>query len=153
MAEVNYDTLKKDFHEWLKVQAQQSNSLLDAEKIDQINLQNITVTYSKEFKEFLATRNDVGEENYVKSTINAEKEDLNFLDEMFDDFIAGLSPEDSVYKAIDTNSNKTISKSEKNNFFEKNKGRTKEGMLKRWTIILGIVFVLNSIALSIIYIA
>ena len=47
----------------------------------------------------------------------------------------------------------TITGSSTNNFFEKNKGRTKEGMLKRWTIILGIVFVLNSIALSIIYIA
>ena len=122
MAEINYDTLKKDFHEWLKVQAQQANSLLDAEKIDQISLQNITVTYNKEFKEFLATRKDVGEENFVKSAINIEEENLNFLDEMFDDFVSGLSKEDSVYKAIDTDSNKTISDSEKNIFFQKIKG-------------------------------
>ena len=40
-----------------------------------------------------------------------------------------------------------------NNFFEKNKGRTKEGMQKKWTIILGIAFVIVTIALSIIYIA
>ena len=40
----------------------------------------------------------------------------------------------------------TITGSSTNNFFEKNKGRTKEGMQKKWTIILGI-------ALSIIYIA
>ena len=40
-----------------------------------------------------------------------------------------------------------------NNFFEKNKGRTKEGKQKRWTIILGIAFVIVTIALSIIYIA
>ncbi len=122
MAEINYDTLKKDFHEWLKVQAQQANSLLDAEKIEQISLQNITVTYNKEFKEFLATRKDVGEENFVKSAINLEEENLNFLDEMFDDFVSGLSKEDSVYKAIDTDSNKAISDSEKNIFFQKIKG-------------------------------
>ena len=47
----------------------------------------------------------------------------------------------------------TITGSSTNNFFEKNKGRTREGMLKRWTIILGVAFVLVTIALSIIYIA
>ena len=47
----------------------------------------------------------------------------------------------------------TITGSSTNNFFEKNKGRTTEGMQKRWTIILGIAFVIVTIALSIIYIA
>lgn len=47
----------------------------------------------------------------------------------------------------------TITGSSANNFFEKNKSRTKEGMQKRWTIILGIVFAILTIALSIIYIA
>lgn len=47
----------------------------------------------------------------------------------------------------------TISGSSTNNFLEKNKGRTREGMQKRWTIILGIAFVIVTIALSIIYIA
>lgn len=47
----------------------------------------------------------------------------------------------------------TITGSTTSNFFEKNKGRTKEGKLKRWTIILGLIFVVNSIALLIIYIA
>ena len=47
----------------------------------------------------------------------------------------------------------TITGSSTNNFFEKNKGRTKEGMLKRWTIILGVAFVIFTIATSIIYIA
>lgn len=46
----------------------------------------------------------------------------------------------------------TITGSSTNNFFEKNKGRTKEGKQKKWTIILGILFVLVTIALSIIYI-
>lgn len=46
----------------------------------------------------------------------------------------------------------TITGSTTNNFYEKNKGRTKEGMLKRWTIILGIVFVLVTIALGILYV-
>ena len=47
----------------------------------------------------------------------------------------------------------TITGSSTNNFFKKNKGRTKEGMQKKWTIILGIAFVIVTIALSIIYIA
>ena len=47
----------------------------------------------------------------------------------------------------------TITGSSTNNFFEKNKGRTKEGMLKRWTIILGVAFVIVTVALSIVYIA
>ena len=34
----------------------------------------------------------------------------------------------------------TITGSSTNNFYEQNKGRTKEGKLKKWTIILGIVF-------------
>ena len=47
----------------------------------------------------------------------------------------------------------TITGSSTNNFFEKNKGRTREGMLKRWTIICGVAFVVITIATSIIYIA
>ena len=46
-----------------------------------------------------------------------------------------------------------ITGSSTNNFYEQNKGRTKEGKLKRWTIILGIAFVIITIALSIVYIA
>ena len=47
----------------------------------------------------------------------------------------------------------TIVGSSTNNFYEKNKTRTREGKLKKWTIILGIAFVIVTIALSIIYIA
>ena len=36
-------------------------------------------------------------------------------------------------------------------FYEKNKGRTREGILKKWTIILGISFVLLTIVLGILY--
>ena len=53
----------------------------------------------------------------------------------------------------DAGMSSTITGSSTNNFFEKNKGRTKEGMLKKWTIILGVAFVISTIALSIIYIA
>ena len=45
----------------------------------------------------------------------------------------------------------TITGSSSNNFFEQNKGRTKEGKQKRWTIILAIVFAILTIALGIIY--
>ena len=41
--------------------------------------------------------------------------------------------------------------SSSNNFYEKNKGRTKEGKLTRWTIILGVIFAILTIILSIIY--
>ena len=47
----------------------------------------------------------------------------------------------------------TITGSSTNNFYEKNKGRTKEGKQKRWTIILAIVFAILSIALGILYMA
>ena len=46
----------------------------------------------------------------------------------------------------------TITGSTTNNFFEKNKGRTKEGKLKKWTIILGIVFVVLAVVLGILFI-
>lgn len=46
----------------------------------------------------------------------------------------------------------TITGSSTNNFYEKNKGRTKEGKLKRLTIILGIVFVVLAIILGILYV-
>ena len=45
----------------------------------------------------------------------------------------------------------TITGSSSNNFFEQNKGRTKEGKQKRWTIVLAVAFVVVGIALSIIY--
>lgn len=46
----------------------------------------------------------------------------------------------------------TISGSSSNNFFEQNKGRTKEGRMKKWTIILGIIFAVLSVVLSALYI-
>lgn len=45
----------------------------------------------------------------------------------------------------------TIVGGSSSNFYEKNKGRTKEGMLKKWTIILGITFILLAIILGIVY--
>lgn len=45
----------------------------------------------------------------------------------------------------------TIVGSSSNSFFEKNKGRTKEGKLKKWTIILGVVFVVLTIVLGIVF--
>jgi len=46
----------------------------------------------------------------------------------------------------------TITGSTTNNFYEKNKGRTREGMLKRWTIILGVIFAILSVAIGIVYV-
>ena len=42
----------------------------------------------------------------------------------------------------------TIVGGSSSSFYEKNKGKTKEGMLKRWTIILGITFAVLSIVLG-----
>lgn len=46
----------------------------------------------------------------------------------------------------------TIVGSSSNNFYEKNKGRTREGKLKRWTIILGVAFIVLAVALGIVYV-
>ena len=45
----------------------------------------------------------------------------------------------------------TITGSSTNNFYEKNKTRTREGKLKKWTIIIGIVFIVYTIVLGIVY--
>ena len=47
----------------------------------------------------------------------------------------------------------TITGSSTSNFYEKNKGRTKEGKMKKATIFLGILFVVASIALGVLYAA
>lgn len=44
-----------------------------------------------------------------------------------------------------------ITGSSTNNFYEKNKGRTKEGALKKATVILGIVFAIGTVGLSFLY--
>lgn len=53
----------------------------------------------------------------------------------------------------DSGLSSTITGSSTNNFFEKNKSRTKEGKQKRWTIILSIVFAVLTIVLGILYLA
>lgn len=45
----------------------------------------------------------------------------------------------------------TITGAAANNFLDKNKGRTKEGRLKKWTIVLGISFVIITVILGTIY--
>ena len=51
----------------------------------------------------------------------------------------------------DAGASGTITGSSTNNFFEKNKGRTREGKLKKWTIILAVVFGVLAVAVSIMY--
>lgn len=46
----------------------------------------------------------------------------------------------------------TITGSSTNNFYEKNKGRTKEGKMKRLTVILGVAFIISSVILSVLYV-
>ncbi len=53
----------------------------------------------------------------------------------------------------DSGLSSTISGSSTNNFYEKNKGRTREGKQKRLMIILSIVFAILTIVLGILYLA
>ena len=52
----------------------------------------------------------------------------------------------------DSGASGTIVGSSSNNFYEKNKGRTKEGKMKRATISLMVVFFILSIVLGIMYV-
>ena len=44
-----------------------------------------------------------------------------------------------------------VGSSSSSSFYEKNKGRTAEGKLKKWTIILGVTFALLTLVLGILY--
>lgn len=45
-----------------------------------------------------------------------------------------------------------VGSSSNDNFYEKNKGRTHEGKLKKWTMILGITFLVYTIILGILFV-
>ena len=47
----------------------------------------------------------------------------------------------------------TLTGSSTNNFYDKNKTRTKTGKLKKWTIILSVIFAILTIVLGILYMA
>ena len=51
----------------------------------------------------------------------------------------------------DGGASSTVMGASANNFYEKNKGRTREGKLKKWTITLGIVFIVLTVVLGIVY--
>ena len=58
----------------------------------------------------------------------------------------------ATIQAKDTNgASQTVTGAGANNFYENNKSRTKEGRLKRYTIISGVLFVVLAIALSILF--
>lgn len=52
----------------------------------------------------------------------------------------------------DNGASGTVMGASASNFYEKNKGKTREGKLKKATIILAVVFVILNIALGIIYV-
>ena len=56
-----------------------------------------------------------------------------------------------LQKNDDKGASGTITGASANNFLDKNKGRTRDGMLKRMTIIFGIAFAVVTIALNIVY--
>lgn len=46
----------------------------------------------------------------------------------------------------------TITGAGSDNFYEQNKGKTREGRMQKWTIILGVVFVILTVGLGTIYV-
>lgn len=59
----------------------------------------------------------------------------------------------ATIQARDNNgASQTVTGAAANNFYENNKGRTKEGKLKRYTVISGVLFVILAVALSILFI-
>ena len=52
----------------------------------------------------------------------------------------------------DSGASGTVMGASASNFYEKNKGKTREGKIKRATIILAVVFVILNVALGIIYV-
>ncbi len=56
-----------------------------------------------------------------------------------------------VQQKEDNGASGAITGNDTNNFYDKNKSRTKAGKQKRWTIILGIIFAILTIVLGIIY--
>ena len=52
----------------------------------------------------------------------------------------------------DNGASGTVMGASASNFYEKNKGKTREGKLKKATIILAVVFVVLNVALGIIYV-
>lgn len=59
----------------------------------------------------------------------------------------------ATVQAKDTSgASQTVTGAAANNFYESNKGRTKEGRLKRLTIISGVLFVVLAVVLSILFV-
>ena len=56
-----------------------------------------------------------------------------------------------IQKSDDQGASGTITGAAANNYLDKNKGRTREGKLKKMTIILAIVFAVLTIALNFVY--
>lgn len=59
----------------------------------------------------------------------------------------------ATIQARDNNgASQTVTGAAANNFYESNKGRTREGKLKRYTVISGVLFVILAVALSILFV-
>ena len=59
----------------------------------------------------------------------------------------------ATIQAKDTSgASQTVTGAAANNFYENNKGRTKEGKLKRLTVVSGILFVILAVALSVLFV-
>ena len=82
--------------------------------------------------------------DYTNATIDkSDKKRIHFYEELLTILTLMQSKDDEGASGTITGGTSS--------FYEKNKGRTKEGQLKKITIILGIVFIILAILLGIIY--
>lgn len=59
----------------------------------------------------------------------------------------------ATIQAKDTSgASQTVTGAAANNFYENNKGRTREGKLKKYTILTGVLFVVLAIVLSVLFV-
>ena len=59
----------------------------------------------------------------------------------------------ATIQAKDTSgASQTVTGAAANNFYEQNKGRTKEGRIKRMTVVTGVLFMVLAIVLSILFV-
>ena len=114
-------TLQQNFYEWLK-----TDSKISPSEIEGIDAKEAASKFKSEYQAYLQSIG-INEESMVESDIDLENEENNIFNEKFDDYISGLSKDDTAFQVLDKNKDGRISSTEKVNFFESmNSSRKKD---------------------------
>ena len=105
-------TLQQNFYEWLK-----TDSKISPSEIEGIDAKEAASKFKSEYQAYLQSIG-INEESMVESDIDLENEENNIFNEKFDDYISGLSKDDTAFQVLDKNKDGRISSTEKVNFFE-----------------------------------